>query len=121
MIDNKAKGQSFELAFDHAAGWQRGLLRPIYTRVNGVLVTPSSVRSSRTPAASLISTPPVARNCWQGFQTHAIAHMSLDNAIVNQSPVKGKVYNDVLQLRNTVQEVRQGSERKSAFPLFQML
>ena len=64
--------------------------------------------------------PPVATNNRQGYQTHAIAHMGLDNFIVSLSRTKGKAHNDMSQLQNRMQEVWEKPERESAFPLLEM-
>jgi hypothetical protein len=42
--------------------------------------------------------PQIADNNLKG-RSHTIARMSCDNAIVSQSPKKGKAQNDVLQLQ----------------------
>ena len=54
---------------------------------------------------NLRSVPPAAANCWRGHQTHAIAHVSLDNSIVNQSREKRKAHNGVPQLQRHRQEI----------------
>jgi hypothetical protein len=51
--------------------------------------------------------PQIAGNNPKGHLSHAIARMRLDNAIVSQSPKKGKAQNDVLQLQYPMQEIRQ--------------
>ena len=43
--------------------------------------------------------PQIADNNPKGHLSHAIARMRLDNAIVSQSPKKGKVYDGLLQLQ----------------------
>lgn len=62
-------------------------------------------------------TPPVAGNCWQGFQTHAIAYVSLLKIIVSQLREKGKAHNDVPQLQHHLQEIRETPQWASTISL----
>jgi len=50
-------------------------------------------------------TPQVADNNLRGHQSHAIAHMRLDNFILSQSREKGKAQNDVSCLQHQLQEI----------------
>lgn len=51
--------------------------------------------------------PQIAGNNLKGHLSQAIARMVHDNAIVSQSPEKGKAHNGLLQLQSDLQEIRE--------------
>ena len=67
------------------------------------------LRKSKSPNRSA--------NSHQGYLSHAIARMSLDNSIVSQSRTKGKAHNDVPQLQYPMQETWKRPQGNAALPL----
>ena len=102
---NKTKGQfaqiakSERLAFNSVAGWQSGLMRLIYNRVN--LLDLGSVRSNRTPAATINFAPSVVvATSGAILWPKPKDEVSTPIVILARLPEESKGENDVPQLRN---------------------
>ena len=109
------------LALCAVASWQSGLMHLTYDQVNGVMGT-SSVRPNRTLAASFNNAPSVVRATSGAIQGPKPKNgVATPTVILALSVPESKGQNDVPQLRDSVQEVRERSQRKSAVPLREML